>query len=400
MRKKIPMLTVEEICERLIDYRGKTPQKTESGVKLITAKVIKGGRIENSNHEYIAEEEYDDWMRRGLPQEGDVLVTTEAPLGEVAPIPTDERIALAQRVILLRPNTQICNSAYLLYAFQTPQVQSELNSRASGCTVVGIRNAELRKVRVAIPSLREQQTIGSILTAYDNLIENNRRRMALLEESARLLYREWFVHLRFPGHATARVSDGIPKGWRKVGLGEVAAVNRENLKKGFEGEIEYIDIATVSPGEIGETCVVDFDESPSRARRVVRHGDIIWSCVRPNRRSHAVIWNPAENLIASTGFAVLSPKAVPTTFLYGAVTTDDFVGYLENHARGAAYPAVVASDFERAEILVPAPEVLGDFDAVVSTIFDQLHVLRAQTQKLKTARDLLLPKLMSGDIEV
>ena len=92
----------------------------------------------------------------------------------------------------------------------------------------------------------------------------------------------------------------------------------------------------VSPGQINETSILNFADAPSRARRVLRHGDIIWSCVRPNRRSHAIIWQPRPNLIASTGFAVLSPTSVPTSFLYCATTAPNFVGYLENHARGAA----------------------------------------------------------------
>jgi type I restriction enzyme S subunit len=133
---------------------------------------------------------------------------------------------------------------------------------------------------------------------------------------------------------------------------------------------------------------------------VVKHGDIIWSCVRPNRRSHAVIWNPPENLIVSTGFAVITPVAAMTSFIYYATTTDAFVGYLENHARGAAYPAVVAADFERALILVPSKQLLKSFDEIVEPMLSQIHNLHLQNQKLRAARDLLLPRLMSGDIAV
>jgi type I restriction enzyme S subunit len=339
-------------------------------------------------------------MRRGLPQEGDVLVTTEAPLGEVAPVPADERIALAQRVILLRANPAICNPVYLLYAFQSAQVQGELTARASGCTVTGIKNIELRKVRIPLPSLPQQRTIGETLSAYDDLIENNRRRMELLENAARLLYQEWFVRLRFPAHEHTRIVNGIPEGWEKKRLDGIVEVNRATLPSGYDGEIEYVDIASVVPGQITETTTLAFQDAPSRARRIVQHGDIIWSCVRPNRRSHAVIWKPADNLIVSTGFAVITPTGAPSTVLYFATTTDAFVGYLENHARGAAYPAVVAADFERAEILVPPKRLLDAFDEVVEPTFSQIHNLQQQNQKLRAARDLLLPRLMSGEIAV
>jgi len=266
--------------------------------------------------------------------------------------------------------------------------------------VPGVDRNVLHEIKVRAPEPRIQQRIAETLSAYDDLMENNRRRMALLEESARLLYREWFVRLRFPGHEHARITNGIPEGWERKTLGEVAELNRASLSSSFDGEIEYVDIASVIPGQITETTHYAFCDAPSRARRIVRHGDIIWSCVRPNRRSHAVIWSPPENLIASTGFAVITPNAVPTTFLNFATTSDDFVGYLENHARGAAYPAVVAKDFERAKLLIPSKRLLDDFNDLVEPTFDQTHNLRQQNQKLRAARDLLLPKLMSGEMSV
>jgi type I restriction enzyme S subunit len=144
-----------------------------------------------------------------------------------------------------------------------------------------------------IPPLAAQERIADILSAYDDLIGNNGRRMALLEETARQLYREWFVRLRFPGHEHTRITHGVPEGWERRRLSDVAEVNRESLPGAYDGEIEYIDISSVTPGSINETTCYDFREAPSRARRVVQHGDIIWSCVRPNRRSYAVIWQPA-----------------------------------------------------------------------------------------------------------
>jgi type I restriction enzyme S subunit len=113
-----------------------------------------------------------------------------------------------------------------------------------------------------------------------------------------------------------------------------------------------------------------------------------------------VIWQPPSYLIASTGFAVITPKNVPTAFLYQALTTDDFVGYLENHARGVAYPAVLASDFERTEILVPKRPFLSAFNEQTEPWLWQLHNLRMQNEKLRAARDLLLPRLINGEIAV
>ena len=275
-----------------------------------------------------------------------------------------------------------------------------LKAIAGGSATPIINKTAFSEIEVSVPPLPVQRRIAAILSAYDDLIENNRRRMALLEESARLLYQEWFVRLRFPGHEHVRIKNGIPEGWTRESLREIAKVNRANMGRSFDGKIDYIDIASVTPGQINETTHYDFKEAPSRARRIVQHGDVIWSCVRPNRKSHAVIWRPSPYLIASTGFAVITPIRVPTSYLLHATTTTDFVGYLENHAKGAAYPAVVADDFERALILVPSKAILDVFNDFAEPLFEQCYFLRQQNLKLRTARDLLLPRLMSGEVIV
>lgn len=258
----------------------------------------------------------------------------------------------------------------------------------------------IHALEIQIPSLNIQNLIVETLSNYDNLIENNRRRIQLLEQSARLLYKEWFVHLRFPGHEHVAIVDGVPEGWEKTRLQDVALINNASLKNNSQGKIQYIDITSVTTGSINETTIYDFKDAPSRARRVVKHGDIIWSCVRPNRQSHAIIWNPPQNLIVSTGFAVITPESLPTSFLYQAITTPEFVGYLSNNARGAAYPAVTASDFEQAELLIPPMQLLDTFDNAIAPTISQIQTLKQASEKLRKARDLFLPRLMNGDIAV
>jgi len=129
--------------EAIIDYRGKTPQKSDEGIPLITAKIVKNGRIETPN-EFIAEELYDSWMVRGLPEAGDVVVTTEAPLGEVAQL-NNPNVALAQRIVTLRGKKEFLNNDYLLFLMQSDYVQHQLEARASGSTVKGIKQSDLMK---------------------------------------------------------------------------------------------------------------------------------------------------------------------------------------------------------------------------------------------------------------
>ena len=258
---------------------------------------------------------------------------------------------------------------------------------------------------IKYPPLPTQRKIASILSAYDDLIENNTRRIAILESIAQAIYREWFVEFRFPGHENVKLVDSplgmIPDRWYVKTLSDVAEVNSLSIKKGKEpAEVNYVDIAAVSTGAIDEVRTLTFAEAPGRARRIVRHGDIIWSTVRPNRKSYSLILNPPPNMIASTGFAVISGTKAPFTFLYYSLTTDEFVGYLVNHATGSAYPAVNSSDFETATILVATQNLLTAFHEATESMFLARHSMAEKNRSLRKIRDLLLPKLISGELDV
>lgn len=279
---------------------------------------------------------------------------------------------------------------------------AELNS---GAAQPSLNRNFLYPVPVRVPDVVEQRRIAGILGAYDDLIEVNRRRVAVLEDMARGLFDEWFVRLRFPGHESVplrNTPDGpLPEGWRFSSLGEVAAINATSLKPAkAPEEIGYIDIASVSPGQIDAVNWMPFAEAPGRARRIVKDGSILWSNVRPNRRSHALVLNPAANTIASTGFTVLDAEATSFAYLYHWVTTDAFVGYLVGNAGGAAYPAVTAATFERATVLMPDAKLVERFTAFATPLMRQAETLRATNQRLAASRDLLLPRLMSGGLSV
>ena len=182
---------LEDCLDALIDYRGKTPEKTDSGIPLITAKVIKNGRIETPT-EFIAIDNYDAWMRRGMPKCGDVVLTVEAPLGEVAQL-GPEKIALAQRVVTLRGKAGFLDSTYLLYLLQSEAIQDQLRSRATGTTVLGIKQSELRKVQITVPPFAFQLEFAATMKALDDRIALLRETNATLEAIAQALFKSWFV---------------------------------------------------------------------------------------------------------------------------------------------------------------------------------------------------------------
>ncbi len=207
------------------------------------------------------------------------------------------------------------------------------------------------------------------------------------------------MRLRFPGYEHVKVKDGVPEGWERKPLGEIVATNVESYKADeLPDEINYIDISAVKQGRIVTKNVMSSLEAPGRARRKAKSGDTIWSNVRPNLRAYALVLNPEENDVFSTGFTVLSPVAVPFTYLYLLVTTDEFVGHLVNHTTGASYPAVRPDDFERAILLVPPKRFLKLFQDKTEPIYRLVHLLEKETKSLSEARDLLLPRLMSGGV--
>ena len=298
---------IKDFCIGIYDGPHATPKDAAEGPVFLGIKnITDNGRLDLTEIRHVSENEYPRWTRRVKPQGGDVVFTYEATLHRYALIPDGFRGCLGRRVALVRPDPAQVDSRYLMYFFLSRVWRQTVESNVvTGATVDRVPLERFPSFPVALPRLSTQHEIANILGAYDNLIENNRRRMALLEDAARQIYREWFVRLRFPGYEHTRIRGGVPEGWGRRPLSEIADVNRVSLGGSYDGEIEYIDISSVTPGSIDATTRYEFRDAPSRARRVVMHGDVIWSCVRPNRRSHAVIWQPSSNLIASTGFAVM-----------------------------------------------------------------------------------------------
>jgi type I restriction enzyme S subunit len=343
-------------------------------------------------------------------KEGDLIVAmteqAEGLLGSSAIIPRSDFYLHNQRLglVQIRDRTQ-ADQRFIYYLFNSKPVRQQIRGSASGTKIRHTAPSRIAEVKVRVPSLSTQRRIAGILSAYDELIENNLRRIRILERMAQVLYRAWFVEFRFPGHEKAqRVASSLgdlPKGWEVKKLAQVAEVNRMQINAlSAPDELHYIDISSVSPGQIDAITTYAFADAPGRARRIVQHGDVLWSCVRPNRRSHARVMHPETNTIASTGFAVLTATEVPFTFLYFATTTEDFVAYLTNNATGAAYPAVAASTFEKADLLVPPAPLLETFGKVTIPMAEQIHTLQHQIQNLHRTRQLLVPRLLGGAISL
>tara|TARA_Y100001960_G_scaffold71755_1_gene76170 strand:+ start:1164 stop:2378 length:1215 start_codon:yes stop_codon:yes gene_type:complete len=376
---------------------------TEEGVNFIKAEALNGdATLDNNGFTYISEDTHEKLKRSQLCV-NDVLITIAGANVGKCGIVREQHIPANtnQAVGIIRVDPKKASPRFIYYCFKNPRTFAVCQGMGGQAAQPNINLTVLKSFVFSGPeNPEEQEKIAELIAKYDDLIENNRRRIQLLEESARLLYQEWFVHLRFPGHEQVKITDGIPEGWEKKPLTAIAEVNQISLKKGFDERIEYIDISCVSTHSISDTTWYEFSEAPGRARRIVKHRDILWSCVRPNRRSHVLVWEPHDRLIASTGFAVISATQVSPFFLYQSLTTNDYVGYLTNRAGGAAYPAVTAKVFEESLVLVPSRKLIEQYDDQVKNTYAQINMLQSQNVKLAQARDLLLPKLMSGELTI
>lgn len=296
-------------------------------------------------------------------------------------------------------NDKVADCEFVYYKLST--LYEKMVSLKNGGAQPNLNVKIIKSIEISLPPLPVQQRIASILSAYDDLIENNQKQIKLLEEAAQRLYKEWFVDLRFPGHENVKIVDGVPEGWESCKLRDVAEINGRNIDENYPyDKINYIDIGSVRNGRILEKANYNLEEAPGRAKRIVQDGDVIWGMVRPNLRAYAMVLNPDKNDVFSTGFAVLTSKKVPFSFLYCNVTTEEFVGYLVNCTNGAAYPAVKPIHFEEYNVSIPQNNLLNKFHNITEPYFRKIYYLSKQISSLREARDRLLPKLMSGEIEV
>ncbi|MBN1322412.1 MAG: restriction endonuclease subunit S [Methanotrichaceae archaeon] len=400
--------------EALIDYRGKTPKKTSFGIPLITAKIVKDGRIETPN-EFISFEDYEPWMRRGIPKAGDVVITTEAPLGEVAQLGAG-RLALAQRLIALRAKASILDNGFLKYLMQSEDVQDQLRARSSGTTVLGIKQSELRKVLLTLPPLPEQRAIARILGALDDKIEANRRMNETLEAIARAIFKSWFVDFdpvrakaegREPAGMDAETAalfpDGfeetegrvVPRGW---GVGTIA--EEYDLKMGQSPPGDTYNL-------VGDGIVF----YQGRADFGYRYPSVRMYCTAPTRKA-----NPGDALVSvrapvgdinmalekcciGRGLSAIRHKSGSRSFtFYSMLSLNEIFAQFE--AEGTVFGSISKKNFRDIACIIPQPEVVEMYEKIAYPLDQMIENNENESRVLADVRDSLLPKLLCGEAKL
>jgi type I restriction enzyme S subunit len=287
---------------------------------------------------------------------------------------------------------------YIAYLLMT----LELGSQNAAGAVPGVNRNTLHQMRVRVPDEGIQSSIVEVLSAYDDLIATNQRRIALLEDAARRLYREWFVHLRFPGHESVPVKDGVPQGWQATTFADLVHINpRTPFEKGVERP--FVEMSALS-----ETAMV----IGPRSQRVIgggakfRNGDTLFARITPcieNGKTGFVQFLEDENAVASgsTEFIVMRSEKVNPWWVYCASREDAFREHAIRSMSGSDGRQRVNSDcFAQLATLLPPQSVLEQFESAVADSFALVEQLTIQNTRLAQARDLLLPRLMSGQLDV
>ena len=381
--KKVP---IKDVCVGFYDGPHATPPVSETGgIFLGISNITKDGHFDFSSIKYIGDDYMPKWTKRVTPQKDDIVFSYEATLNLYAVIPDGFYGCLGRRMALIRTNKQLANHKYLFYYFFSKNWRNLISEKTIvGATVDRIPIATFPDFEIELPSLDVQNKIATILSRYDSLIENYQKQIKLLEESAQRLYKEWFIDLRFPGHENTKIVDGVPEGWAPSQLGQLVEFKRG--KTITKKDVIDGDIPVVAGGlEPAYYC-----NKSNTAKRVIT--------VSGSGANAGFTRIYFEKVWASDCSFVDSSTTPFLHFVYCFLKDNKTT--IDNLQKGAAQPHVYAKDINSLGICIPIESVLKSFEGTASMYFDTISSFQSQIHLLTEARDRLLPKLMSGEINL
>lgn len=357
---------------------------SKEGTPIIMPKDIVGGAIVHSGLLKVSEEHVKRLSRHQV-YEGNLMVARKGDVRKCAYITANENGWMTGsdclKVVL---DESKCYPKFIYYQLRSEHIGRWLEKVSIGATMPSLNTGLLSGIEMVLPPIEIQKQIAGILSVYDDLIENNQKQIKLLEEAARRLYKEWFVDLHFPGHENTKIVDGVPEGWHRGTIGQIAEFKRGR---------------TITKAQVkgGNVPVIAGGLEPAYYHNVA------------NTKAPVITISASG---ANAGFVRLygvDVFASDCSFVDGLGTESLFFVYeflkeskvsIDQLQKGSAQPHVYAKDINAMKITIPEKEYLERFDRYAKVLFDKIKTLQGQNERLKTARDLLLPKLMSGEVEV
>lgn len=371
---------LNEICKSISDGDHLPPPKADHGIPFITISNIDStNHIDYDNTLFVPQEYYDKIDDKRKAQTGDILYSVVGSFGKPVLIKDNRPFAFQRHIAILRPDNEEVDSAFMYYTMMSYDFFMQADSVALGAAQRTISLSSLRNMTMLLPSLDEQKRISAVLSRYDSLIENYQWQIKLLEEAAQRLYKEWFVDLHFPGYENIKIVDGVPEGWEKKKLTDVLDIkygkDHKPLKEGpipvygTGGIMRYVDRTIYS----GESVLIPRKGSLNNIMLV--NGNF-WTI---DTMFYSV---PLVDNVAKIAYFRL--KGIDMNSLN----------------IGSAVPSMTINILSGIDLLLPSSETRKSFEDIASKPFDRINNLLHQLRLLTEARDRLLPKLMSGEIEV
>ena len=341
--------------------------------------------------------------RYGL-EYGDIVMCEGGEPGRCAIWKSQSSGMMIQKALhRIRPYDCLDNQ-FLYYSFLNIGKAGKFSPFFTGSTIKHLPRQQLAKVEIEIPPIPTQKRIADILSSYDNLIENNRRRIQLLEESARLLYKEWFVQLRFPGHEHVKITDGVPEGWKKgvyddffMFQGGHSFKSKDYVENGRYG---VVTIKNVHDGKFVSECQSRLDDYPQNMKKycLLNSGDVLMSLT--GNVGRVCVVDGVNYLLNQRVAKIIGKYNIPRSFVYWTFSNPKFQKYSQNLAHGVAQLNLSPVKLGSSGFLFPTENLVREFSDFAEIVFKQIVQLNQFNRELERARDILLPRLMNGELAV
>lgn len=371
---------------------------TEDGTPVVMPKDLIGGKISEQSIARVGAEHVQR-LQRHIIRNGDILYSRRGDVGRCA-FATERETGWLCGTGCLRVtvNPRVADKKFVFYQLQQSSTIGWVEKHAVGATMLNLNTTILSNIPVFLPPIETQRRIADILSAYDDLIENNRKQIKLLEEAAQRLYKEWFVDLRFPGHEHTKIVDGVPEGWSMGILDDIVKETGESTKKENKQEYAYyLPIDCLPQKSIGYIDTNDIKLAKSSLVSFDK-GDIIFGAMRPY--FHKVVVARDKGITRSTCFVLNSRSASMWGYVAMLLFNTVTVEYATQISVGTTMPYVRWKDMKLMPSLIPNKQIAISFDNLVKPMIEKVGLLANQIRALAQARDCLLPKLMSGEVEM
>ena len=382
----------------------KASDYTATGIPVINVRNIGYGELRPEKLEFVPDD-VATRLQKHLLQPQDIVFGRKGAVDRHLYVSEDQSGWMqGSDCIRVRILTECVDPAFLSYALRIESHKQWMITQCSNkATMASLNQDVIARISVKLPDTETQKSVVSILSTYDDLIENNCRRIALLEQAARLLYKEWFVHLRFPGHEHVKIKEGVPEGWKPVVVPDIIDINpTETIPK--DSDVLYVPMSCLS--ESGMTIAMSGTEIRQKATTVkFRNGDTLFAritpCLENGKTGFVNLLGENEVACGSTEFIVLRGRRVSPYFVYCLARTHDFrENAIKSMIGSSGRQRVQVSCFDEYILGLPPQKYLNLFDEMAWNCFSQISTLMRQNEQLQSARDLLLPRLMNGEIVV